>query len=151
MEYYEYIHKMLSTNKLHRKAIETVVDNICIHPSRHRVLMNLARQGTIRSQKEIAESLGISPAAATGSLSGLEKDGLISRSAGADGRFNEITITERGRELVDLTKEHFFEVDKETFRGLSQEELDVFLHCLNVMEDNLIRITTREDKNEKMV
>ena len=76
---YRVIGKMISANRLHRKAIETAVDDIGIHRSRHQVLMNLAKR-CFASQKEIAEHLGITQAAMTVSLTKLERDGLISRN-----------------------------------------------------------------------
>ena len=122
------IRQMISVNRMHKRAIETVVDDIGIHRSKHQVLMKLAKRETVRSQKEIAEELGITQAAMTVSLSKLERDGLIARTTGKDNRYNEISITEKGREIVEKSREYFTLIDRKTLAGLTQEELS----CLSV-------------------
>ena len=134
---YERIHKMILANKMHRQAIETAVDDIGIHRGRHMVLMNLAKAEKIGSQKEIAERLGITQAAMTVSLSKLERDGLIERKTGSDNRYNEIEITEKGKDIVCRSKSHFSEVDRATFFGIEEDELMVFERCLDKIYSNL--------------
>ncbi|MBE6645961.1 MAG: MarR family transcriptional regulator [Ruminococcaceae bacterium] len=141
---YVLIHKIITANRMHKKAIETVVDDIGIHRSRHQILMNLAKNDKFKSQKEIAEHLGITQAAMTGALSKLERDGLISRTVGADNRYNEISITEKGREIIERSRAHFIEVDKKTFSGFSDEELEVFSKCIDKMQNNLKAILEEE-------
>lgn len=134
---YELVRKMITTNKMHKQAIETVIDDTGIHRGRHLILMNLAKDEKIGSQKEMAERLQITQAAMTVSLSKLERDGLILRKVGADSRYNEIEITEKGKEIVERSKTHFAMVDAETFQGLSEEELEIFEKCLDKMHSNL--------------
>ena len=43
-KFYSLIGMLLATNRLHKKAIETVVDDIGIHRGRHRLLMNLSKR-----------------------------------------------------------------------------------------------------------
>ena len=87
--------------------------------------------------KEMAERLQITPAAITVALSKLERDGLISRKTGADSRYNEIEITEKGKEIVERSKNHFAKVDREAFQGIDESELLVFEKCLDKMYSNL--------------
>ena len=134
---YELIRKMITTNKMHKQAIETVIDDIGIHRGRHLILMNLAKAEKFASQKEIAERLQITQAAMTVSLSKLERDGLISRKTGADSRYNEIEITEKGKEVVERSKSHFAMVDSAAFNGIDENELIVFEKCLDKMYSNL--------------
>lgn len=134
---YALIGRMIAFNRTHRRAIETVVDNIGMTGSRHRLLMNLAKQDKFSSQKEIAEHMGISQAAVTTSLSRLERDGLIGRTAGSDGRFNEIFITDKGRKIVEKTRDHFFAIDNICFSGFSDAELDSLQSMLDRMLGNI--------------
>lgn len=134
---YELVRKMITTNKMHKQAIETVVDDIGIHRGRHLILMNLAKAERFSSQKEMAERLQITQAAMTVSLSKLERDGLISRKTGADSRYNEIEITEKGKEIVERSKSHFATVDSKVFLGIDEDELVVFEKCLDKMYANL--------------
>lgn len=134
---YELVRKMITTNKMHKQAIETVVDDIGIHRGRHLILMNLAKAEKIASQKEMAERLQITQAAMTVSLSKLERDGLISRKTGADSRYNEIEITEKGKEIVERSKNHFATVDSKAFEGIDEHELLAFEKCLDKIYSNL--------------
>jgi len=71
----------------------------------------------------LAVCFGITPAAITGALQKLEADGYIERKLGEDNRFNEITITEKGRDVVEKTKSMFAAVDEQLFQGFSKEEI----------------------------
>ncbi len=142
---YIIIDKMITTNQMHKKAIETAVDDIGMNRSRHRLLMNLARQGKFRSQKEIADHLEITQAAVTVSLSKLERDGLIERSCGEDNRFNEISITEKGREIVEKSRAHFAAIDEVCFDGFSDSELDCFGKMLDRIRQNLKKYAERTE------
>ena len=140
------IRKMISVNRMHKRAIETAVDDIGIHRSKHQVLMKLANRETIRSQKEIADDLGITQAAMTVSLSKLEKDGLITRTAGKDNRYNEISITDHGKDIVEKSRRYFTEIDKETFNGMTDEEINCFSMCLEKIQCNLKKLISKEEK-----
>ena len=148
---------MIRTDHMHRTLIESRVRDIGIHRTQHRILMRLARCGRLPSQRELAESLDITPAAVTGALKKIESDGYIERSLGRDNRFNEITITEKGRELVKLSREIFSSTDKSLFDGFTEEELDIYISCLLKLQDNIkkhlpgAQCAERKAINEKMV
>ena len=141
---HEVIFKLIETNKLHKMAIEKAVDKIGLHRNRHHLLMYIARHESFASQREIANGLGVTPAAITMSLTALERDGLIMRKSGADPRSNEITVTDKGRELIAGSRAHFTEVDMQTFADFSGEEIDALENCLDKMINNLKNIA--EDK-----
>jgi DNA-binding MarR family transcriptional regulator len=132
---------MITSNKLHKIAIEKAVDETGLRRNKHHMLMHLAKHGAFSSQKEIAERLGITPAAVTMTLSSLEKDGLIARKSGQDTRFNEITITDKGLELVSRSRAHFQKVDRAAFDGISEGEVEVLESCLDKMIENLSKET----------
>ena len=148
---------MIRTDHMHRTLIESRVRDIGIHRTQHRILMRLARCGSLPSQRELAESLDITPAAVTGALKKIESDGYIERSLGRDNRFNEITITEKGRGLVKLSREIFSSTDKSLFDGFTEEELDTYISCLMKLQDNIknhlhgAQGAERKVTNEKMV
>ncbi len=116
----------MKINREHKHLIDSQVTKIGIHRTQHRILMHLAREGDLPSQKKLAEIFEITPAAITGALQKLEKDGYIERKIGSDNRFNEVTITEKGKEIVEITRELFAEADNALFTGFSDEELTVF-------------------------
>ena len=153
---------MIKTDHMHRAMIESRVHEIGVHRTQHRILMHLARRERLPSQKELAAHLDITPAAVTGALKKLERDGYVERSLGQDNRYNELTITEKGKELVKLTRRLFSEADISMFEGFSAEELSAYVQCLEKMQDNIRKqigdlpkyhkeTERKENNNEKMV
>ncbi len=128
---------MLRTDRMHKALIDSRVGNIGIHRTQHRILMHLARHGALHSQKALAEHLDISPAAVTGALKKIEQDGYIVRKLGHDNRFFEIEITEKGRVIVNKTKKLFSEAARSMFDGFSDDELNVYIRCLDKIQNNI--------------
>ncbi len=153
---------MIRTNRMHKAVIDSKVKEIGIHRTQHRILMHLARHNTLASQKELAEHLDVTPAAVTVALKKIEQDGYIKRRLGADNRFNEVEITEKGRLIVEKTRDLFSATDISLFDGFSDEDIEAYLSCLSKMQDNIKRYTevkdclgdtanTEEENDEKMV
>ncbi len=138
--------KMIKIQKTHRAFIDSKVSAFGIHTTQHRVLMYVARKGNLLSQKELALHLEITPAAVTQILQKLELDGYIERTLGADNRFNEIRITNLGKDIVNKTKKIFSDVDKSLFKDFSESEMDAFISFLERIYEN----AERETENEKM-
>ncbi len=134
---YTAINKLLKINRAHKCLIDSSVSEIGIHRTGHRILMHLARKGNLPSQKELAKHLDITPAAVTGALQKLENDGYIIRNAGSDNRFNEINITDKGRDVVEKTKAMFADVDNSLFAGFTGEEIEDFTAYLERIIANL--------------
>ena len=130
---------MIRTDRMHRCLIDTKVRGIGIHSTQLRILMHLARYEKLPSQKELADYLNITPAAVTGALKKIEKDGYIERSLGQDVRYNELRITEKGRDLVELTRGVFTKTDRSLFDGFTDEELNLYISCLEKLQENIRR------------
>ena len=131
------IRMMMRTDRMHRGLIEDGVKDIGLHRTAHMILMTLAREKKCPSQKELAERFSITPAAVTGILKNLERDGYIIREVGRDTRYNEISITERGREVVEISRKKFREVDSSMFSGFSDEELRQYIAMLEKIQANM--------------
>lgn len=144
---------LLHTGRLHKALIDSRVRDIGIHRTQHRILMHLAKCDRIPSQRELAEHLDITPAAVTIAIKQIECDGYIKRTQGKDTRFYEIEITEKGREMVALTRELFYAADRRMFDGFSDEEIDKFMEFMDRLQGNLKSEIPTERKNtdEKMV
>ena len=141
----------ITTDKMHRKAIEKWATDAGMHRSQHRMLMYLSRCESTPSQKDLALHFDISPAAVAGTLKKLEADGYIERgkcSERADSRFNEIKITERGREATIQSRKYFRHVDMAALRGFSDEEIEMFIGFLTRIQDNL-KSCDPIDKNDE--
>ena len=129
----------LRVNRHHRQLIEERVRDIGFHRTAHMTLMHLARTDKSPSQKELAERFSITPAAVTGIIKNLERDGYITRSVGKDSRVNEISITPLGREVVERSREAFYSIDCAMFAGFTDEELSAYLSVMERIESNLMR------------
>ena len=144
---------LIHMGRMHKMLIHSAVGDIGIHRTQHRILMHLAKCERLPSQKELAEHLEITPAAVTGAIKQIERDGYIKRTLGKDSRFYEIEITEKGREIVALTHKLFSGVDSAMLEGFSDEELSDFIGYLERIQSNIKKQIPNERKNnsEKMV
>ncbi len=132
------IHRYICISHLHHSAVEGRISRLGFHHSQHRTLMHLARYEHIPSQKELADTMGISPAAVTATLKRLEKDGYIARTVtDTDNRCNEIRITDSGRRAVEESRAIFDSIDTAMFADFTDEELDTFTALLDRLQHNL--------------
>lgn len=90
------------------------------------------------TQKEIADSLNISPASVAVSVKRMEKTGIISRETDKDdARRNNLSLTEKGRELEKYARQTFSGVDSAKISGFTEEEIHLMLSLIQKMNDNL--------------
>lgn len=141
------IHAFISADILHRRVIEQWATDAGMHRSQHRMLMYLTKCGSTPTQKDLAKHFDISPAAVAVTLKKLESDGYIERGKCAersDSRFNEIKITELGRNAAMQSRKYFQHVDCEAFKGFTDSELEAFASLLERMQENLKNIAPLE-------
>ena len=129
----------LRVMRRHHACVERRLGDLGMHHGQHRMLVTLAKQQEdTPSQKELAELMGISPAAVTTTLKRLEKEEFITRSAtDEDNRRNEIRITEKGLSKIAECREVFESTDRAMFEGFSQEEMAVIISFMERMDRNL--------------
>ena len=128
----------IRTDRMHRKCVERFSEEIGVHRSQHFVLMRIADMGGTASQKELARCLEISPAALTVTLRKLESGGYLEKKpTEGDGRSNVVTLTDRGRQVRELSTERFSAIDARMFDGFSDGELAVLVGFLERMQNNL--------------
>ncbi len=131
-------YKMIQVSRAHRCAFESMHSALGIHHSQHRMLMFIAGQSSNPSQKDIAKHFDISAAAVAVAIKKLEDAGFITREAlEADSRFNSIIITDKGREVANLSKQYFADADKAMFEGFSEDDYTAFEKCLDMMMDGI--------------
>ncbi len=134
------VNSLIKTNRMHKKLLDSrLSEAIGLHRTQHIILMHLCGKERIPSQKELAEHLNITPAAVTGALKTLETEGYISRNIGSDSRYNEITITDLGRRIVEESRAVFSKVDKALFEDFSSEEIEFLISCLEKMQNNMAK------------
>lgn len=145
------IHAFISADILHRRTIEEWAADAGMHRSQHRMLMYLSRCDATPAQKDLAKHFDISPAAVAVTLKKLESDGYIERGKcgeRSDSRFNEIRITERGRDAALQSRKYFQHVDNEAFKDFTREELSVFTSLLERMQINLKNVAPISQGND---
>lgn len=93
------------------------------------------------TQRQIAEELHISPASIAVSVKRMEKSGMISRQTDvADARRNNLSLTEKGKELNSFAKNTFDSVDEAMLSGFSEEELEYMLKIIKRMNYNVLSV-----------
>ncbi len=139
-------HKFMCIGRMHRKAIENKLNNVGVHKSQNMILMHLYNSDSELSQKDIAKHFEISPAAVAVSLKKLECGGYIERNLNKDdNRFNKISITEKGKEIVLYSRKVFEETDEKAFLGITEEERATLTALLDKVILNLKDLSGKEE------
>ena len=131
--------KLTRIMRRHLAYVDRQIGDLGIHHGQHRMLIQLTNPSISHpSQKELAELLGISPAAVATSLKRLEREGYVSRSmTDEDNRRNEIRITEEGLARVNKSRTIFEATDEALFAGFTPEEVALFTSFLERIDYNL--------------
>jgi Transcriptional regulators len=94
-------------------------------------------EGITIYQKDIESFMGTTGASVSSLLSGLEKKGFINRVRSAsDDRTKELTLTQKGRQLIVTFNSVFIETENRIVRGMTEEEKELFLELLKKVSDN---------------
>lgn len=90
------------------------------------------------SQRDVARTLRLSPATVAVSLKTLERDGYVVRETDRqDQRRNRVTLTDKGRQAVELCRDSFWAVDERMLSGFTPEERVQLTRFFTRMIDNL--------------
>lgn len=134
--YRRLVKRQMQISRRRHRIIERSLLDIGIHSSQHFALMYLSNHSGAVSQVQLAELLNVTPASVARTLKSLEAGEYIRRSDAADdGRRNEITITDKGRYVVETSRRIFDRIDRYTFEGLSEAELAL----LERMQERILR------------
>ncbi len=129
---------LMRVMRRHQACIERKLGDKDMHHGQHRVLLQLVRSPRPLSQRELADQMGISPAAVTTLLRKLEKDGYVSRTVPrGDSRRNDISITENGLAKVEECREIFESVNRTVLAGLSEQDLLTFSRLVGYIDRQL--------------
>ena len=92
------------------------------------------------SQIEIAR------AAVAVSLKKLESGGYITReTTESDNRTHRVTITPKGRSVIERSEQMFWETEKAMFEGFSEEEMQSLQQFFERIYENLLRDQQKEE------
>lgn len=145
----EAVKAFMNMNMQHRKLVEHKIGKTGVYRGQHHLLMYISdHEGC--SQTEIAQANEVTPATIAVSLKKLEKGGYIKRVIdNQDNRYNKITITQLGKEIVAQSHKIFAKVDEITFRDFDLEELIQFTEYVNRIKENILLAQKTEEIEEK--
>lgn len=135
--------ELMRTERMHKAVVDSRISALGVHRNQYAILREIERTERTEgakplSQKDLAEKFGISAAAVAMMMKKMEQDGYIKRVMSQhDNRFNELYLTDYGRDIINRTRHIFCEIDTATYTGLNEEEVDVMIRCLKKMQENL--------------
>ena len=139
--YMNVIGRILCISKQHRMAVNHYVEKNDLQKSQHHLLLTLNQMIETKqtvSQRDLAEKMNVTPAAVAVTLKKLEKNGIVAKTTSEkDNRYNEVTITAKGQQIVKESKKVFRSTDQQMFKDFSREELEQLQDYLGRVLDNL--------------
>ncbi len=129
--------------RLHFSQVHTLLAQIGVYRGQPPILYILCKKDGVM-QKEIADSLNLTPATITDTLQRMEKARLLERRTDPeDGRISRVYITEKGKEVKKQVDDIIKNIDEETFKGLTVEEKQLFRQLVLRMITNLTQASTK--------
>ncbi len=138
------VRRLIAINRMHMKCTENSVSSLGIHRSQHHMLMHISHNSGI-SQKDLASQMEISTAAVAVTVKKLEQAGLVKRiSPGSDSRINNLSLTEKGEQMVIDTAQEFSHIDECMLKGITDEEKVTLCEILDKLKKNLSEMNNGE-------
>ena len=149
VQVHQVVDLIIRSSRLHHRNIENRFENTGLHRSQRRMLMHLSRFDTMPSQRKIADDFEISPACVARTLKALASEGYITRAGDEDDlRRNNVSITEKGLNIVSETRHTFESLKQAAFEGLTADELNQLISLLSRVKDNLVRVEESDIHHE---
>lgn len=130
----------LHAHAMLRAARQIINENL--HPlglssAEGNILLHLLTQGQGMGQEQLVEQLDVSKAAVSRTLNSLETKGYITRQRDPDDRrAHRIRLTDTALEIGPAVEQAYNHVYTLAMQGISQEELDYFIHLFGRMSEN---------------
>ena len=81
-------------------------------------------------------------------LKALEESGYLETRAGKDSKYkNLLTLTEKGKQVVNFSHDMFVQIDEASFEGISIEQRKIFADVLEKMSENLKSLGGKDENN----
>ncbi len=133
-------HKIKHFHHVFERVMHHNLNEIEVFAGESRLLMMIADHDNL-SQRGLAEKLGTSPASVGVSLKKLENKGYITRKVDEnDSRAYIIVLTPKGDDFIENSHELFQKLDRETFDGFSDDELDLMDSFMDRLHKNLSKM-----------
>ena len=89
-------------------------------------------------QKDLEKVLETTNSSCSKVITNMESKGYICRTAVEDARYNKVCLTPLGEKIVREADVYMEDFEKNLRKGLTDEQLDVFFYCIDVMKKNLL-------------
>ncbi len=130
-------HKIRVFNNSFNRVLDEELSETEVFAGESRLLMIISENENI-SQREIAKKMNTSAPSVGVSLRKIEEKGYILRqNSEKDSRANKIVLTKKGDDFVEKTHSIFQTLDKKTFKGFTQSELDTLDILMDKLQNNL--------------
>jgi MarR family transcriptional regulator, transcriptional regulator for hemolysin len=143
-----FAHRLGYASRQWRRAVDERLQQFGLTEATWLPLLHVARNKMPLRQKDLAESVGIECSTLVRLIDALDSAGLIKRLPdGDDRRARTISLTPRGRMLVDEVEAATAIIRQQIFDGISDEELAIALNVIERLCDGLNRkwVTEPED------
>lgn len=128
---------IMNTNICHRRVVEKRLQSTGVYRSQHQLLMHISKHPN-RSQIEIAEGMGITPATVAVTIKKLVKAGYIKKQMDdKDNRFNKIELTEKAVAVVNESIHIFDTINEAMLKEFTEEEMETMMNYMNRIQSNL--------------
>lgn len=146
---HELIQKYVKIIRMHRGIIDGKLRCTGVYRSQHQILMHVADNPNV-SQVELARMHGVSGATVAVSLKKLEKGGYIIREVDEkDNRLNQISVTEKGRQVVEESVRVFRKFELCMFQGFTEQDMMQMGEFLDQVYENLKGSMTSDKESEE--
>lgn len=130
---------LTDTTQLHAAYVNRSLSQWGIHSGQGAILSALGILGPC-SQKDLADFRQVSPATISVMLGRMESKGLITRAPSEEGgKRNQISLTEKGRQICDEMAAIMPRENAKIFEGLSEEDMETAARLFLVIRDNLAK------------
>lgn len=118
------------------QVVTRAVEQTGLSPSLAMAVLLSSRRGRDASQKDIAQELGVHPAALVRTLDQAEELGLLSRvSSPTDRRSKEIVLTEEGERIAGRMERDLNEMRVKVLGDLPMGDLKIATRMLRILEE----------------
>lgn len=128
---------LTDTTRLHSAYVERRLTQWGIHSGQGSIISALGFLGPC-SQKDLADFRQVSPATISVMLGRMEAKGLITRVPSEEGgKRNQISLTEKGRQICDEMDSFMESENEKIFDGLTEEDKEYAARLFLIITENL--------------
>lgn len=138
MEYRELMHRIMYLAKLHRVLSGKRLAKMNAYAGQWMPVLRYVIENDGCKQVDLANFLRVTPASVALSTKRMQKAGYLEKEVDEYNlRRNKLHVTPLGRQLAADCKDAFDALDRESFKGFTEEELETFAEYLDRVATNM--------------